>query len=717
MKKHMLAGLFFVFTFSFSQEDSASALGSATPETSVEERIVAPSNEQLHTTTEEDKRMVMEQLHICKNSLNKIINHGSMKVYEHEIDLLLNNLRIKEVSDLGLYEIQDLRQEMISKLSDLQLNEEERQLLKQVNSMERDAMKWNALSNALNPTLLMVGGGSPQQMIGQLVFNVGISAVRSAVEYKSAGAEQNIRELKERFAIRKKDLQAFKELRTKVYKTENDIFNNHGKTLKLAEEDRTTESDEEEFEKIISLEDPYQRITNMENGGFSEQFNRFKDYYYYLGMAYLDNQKSADSAKALELLSQFVEKTKETPLFRGDEKLGAAALVLLANEKNEEKRKNLIGIVKKHLRHNGIALIQCAQAYFELAKINPMHEKKGLEILIDLIGDIFVSDNKELAFRLLIDRMNSVVKFGLEDRFYRLVKGAEGLDFSTYINYLWKFKTSMLNKNVDFVSMEIPQEGSCNKWEWSCQNFHYDIKIGLNKNFKFNLDETLMYTEMYNHDKGFLNVTQYKVHHKKAFTLKELRESKAKDFFEINPEAIYYFVRPVIIDSLYTMIDSLKQADIEDCGIFNSKPGNPKFGSCEAHKDDLVKFWKKYKDEKPYLEASYIERDSKLKSFQERNDFFAQDDSKKINFTGDNLAYNPYMIKNVFSSDVKPRVLMFIKFVFPEINSVFPELDSESKNKKIIMTYVKYIGKKPVLYSVEDYKKIYFVESKKFVAK
>jgi len=712
MKKLILFSLFFAVILSFAQEDAASALDSASSEKSVEELVVAPNKEQLHTTTEEDKRMVMEQLHICKNSLNKIINHGSMKVYEHEIDLLLNNLRIKEVSDLGLYEIQDLRQEMISKLSDLQLNEEERQLLKQVSSMERDAMKWNALSNALNPTLLMVGGGSPQQMIGQLVFNVGITAVRSAVEYKSAGAEQDIRELKERFAIRKKDLQAFKNLRTKVYKTENDIFNNHGKILKLAEEDRTTESDEEEFEKIISLEDPYQRITNMENGGFKELFSRFKDYDYYLGMAYLDNQKSADSAKALELLSQYVEKTREIPLFREDEKLGAAALVLLANEKNEEKRIDLIEIVKKHLRHNGIALIQCAQAYFELTKINPMYEKKGLEILIDLIGDIFVSDNKELAFRLLIDRMKSVVKFGLEDRFYRLVKGAEGLDFSTYINYLWKYKTSVLNKNVDFVSMGIPQEGSCNKWEWSCQNFHYDIKIDLNKNFKFNLDETLMYTEMYNHENGFLNVTQYKINQKNSFTLKELRESKAEDFFEINPEAIYYFVRPVIIDSLYTMIDSLKQADIESCDIFNQK-----IGTCSAHTEDLVKFWKKYKDKKPYLEASYIEGNSKLRSFQERNDFFAQDDSKKINFTGDKLAYNPYMIKNVFSSDAKPRVLMFIKFVFPEINSVFPELDSESKNKKIIMTYVKYIGKKPVLYSIEDYKKIYFVESKKFVAK
>ena len=221
-----------------------------------------------------------------------------------------------------------------------------------------------------------------------------------------------------------------------------------------------------------------------------------------------------------------------------------------------------------------------------------------------------------------------------------------------------------------------------------------------------------MYTEMYNHENGFLNVTQYKINQKNSFTLKELRESKAEDFFEINPEAIYYFVRPVIIDSLYTMIDSLKQADIESCDIFNQK-----IGTCSAHTEDLVKFWKKYKDKKPYLEASYIEGNSKLRSFQKRNDFFAQDDSKKINFTGDKLAYNPYMIKNVFSSDAKPRVLMFIKFVFPEINSVFPELDSESKNKKIIMTYVKYIGKKPVLYSIEDYKKIYFVESKKFVAK
>lgn len=664
-----------------------------------------PEDASISSTSDKDKQMLIEQLHICKSSLTKIIHHSSMEVYNHEVDQLLNNLRIKEISDLGYIEVQNFREDLLDELNKLQLNEEERDLMKKVNEMERDAMKWDAFSNALNPTLLMVGGGSPQQMISQLAFNIGVTAVRSMVEYKSAGSAQDINELKERFEIRKRDLESFKKLRVDAMKLEHKLYNRFGKDLKLAEFDRTTEEDEDNFVKTISLPNAYSRIANMENDHFKHLFGKFVDYDYYLGMAYLDNQTAKDSAKAFKILNHFVDKAVKTPLYRKDEKLGSAALVLMPQDRSK-KVVNLIKIVEANLPTNGAALVQCAATYFELAeKIHPEYEKEGLKILMRVVNDVSVSDNKNLAFLLLVNRYESVKKFGLENKFYNTVKGTENLDFTPYINYLWHYKVETLKNERDFITIKPSEKGFCKKMlRWNCDDFYFDITLELSKNFRFNLNEVQMYTEMYNHKSGNLNVTQYKIEEKNLFSLRELRESKAEDFFESNPDAIYFFVKTVVPDSLYTVNESLKESEIKDCSIFQHK------FECEEDGDDLVKFWKKYKELKPYMEANYIDMTNDPIDFQDYGEGFSMDLTKKIIFTGDSLSYNPYMIRSIFSEKAEKRVKMFIKFAFPNLK------DPDGLDK-IILTYVKYVGFDPELFSVEDGQKIYFLKDNKIINK
>jgi hypothetical protein len=693
MKKNILFLVLFSVVFVFAQGDVESKIEEGASVTSASDK---------------DKQMLIEQLHICKSSLTKIIHHSSMEVYNHEIDLLLNNLRIKEISALGLYEVQDFREDLLDELKKLQLNEEERDLMKKINAMERDAMKWNALSNALSPTLLMVGVGSPQKMLAQLAFNVGVTAVRSMVEYKSAGNAQSINELKQRFEIRKRDLESVGRLRQKAMDVEYKLFSRFGKDLKLAEFDRTVEEDEENFVKVISLPDAYSRIANMENEHFKSLFGKFADYDYYLGMAYLDNRTAKDSAEAFKILNRFVEKAKETPLFRKDEKLGSAALVLMTQERSK-KVVNLIKIVEDNLPTNGAALVQCAATYFELAEKYPEYEKDGLKILLRVVNDVSISDNKNLAFLLVVNRYESVKKFGLESKFYNTVKGTGGLDFTPYINYLWHYKVETIKKEQKFLTIKSSAEGSCKKkfrnYLKGCEDFYFDLKLELSEKFSFNLDEVQMYTEMYNHNSGNLNVTQYKIEKKNLFTLKELRESKAKEFFEANPEAIYFFVNTVVLDSLYSVKESLKEMDIRNCDIFRNQ-----IDGCSDYVENLVKFWKEYKDKKPYMAATYIDKENYLIDFAYYSDFFSQDWDKKIVFTGDSLTYNPYMIKNIFSENAKKRVKMFFKIVFPNLKD--PE-----ETDKIILTYVKYVGHEPELFSIEDGLKIYFVDDGRIVEK
>lgn len=68
------------------------------------------------------------------------------------------------------------------------------------------------------------------------------------------------------------------------------------------------------------------------------------------------------------------------------------------------------------------------------------------------------------------------------------------------------------------------------------------------------------------------------------------------------------------------------------------------------------------------------------------------------------------MIKNIFSENAKKRVKMFFKIVFPNLKD--PE-----ETDKIILTYVKYVGHEPELFSIEDGLKIYFVDDGRIVEK
>lgn len=110
----------------------------------------------IYLSAQPDKDMVIAQMNYCITTLTNIIHNKSMAVLEHESDQLLNNLTMEQI--IGLYEINDFRIELLDAVSRFEITEEERALLRRLQSIKRDNMKWTALSNALNPTMLLTGG-------------------------------------------------------------------------------------------------------------------------------------------------------------------------------------------------------------------------------------------------------------------------------------------------------------------------------------------------------------------------------------------------------------------------------------------------------------------------------------------------------------------------------------------------------------------------------
>lgn len=253
---------------------------------------------------------VIAQMNYCINSLTKIINNKSMIVLEHESDQILNNLTMEHIS--GLHDIRDFRIELLDAISNFQITEEERRLLRRVQSIQRDNMKWTAISNALNPTMLLAGNAGPG-MGYQLAFQALIVTARTAVEYKSMQGEQNIEELRAMWELRKEDLKKINDSRKEALRLVYNLYTKYN----LNEYDRLTESTAEQFSDFISENDAAKRIRLLEQN--KNLYGKMADYYYHLGMAYID---AGDYKNARDNFIVYENIYNKVPLLRYDEKSG-----------------------------------------------------------------------------------------------------------------------------------------------------------------------------------------------------------------------------------------------------------------------------------------------------------------------------------------------------------------------------------------------------------
>lgn len=128
-----------------------------------------------------NKENVINQMNYCINSLTNIIHNKSMPVLDHESDQLVNNLTMEQI--IGLYEINNFRTDLMDAIGRFGITEEERKIMRRIQSIKRDNMKWSALSNALNPTMLLTGNGPG--FGPQMAFQTLLTAARSVVEYKT----------------------------------------------------------------------------------------------------------------------------------------------------------------------------------------------------------------------------------------------------------------------------------------------------------------------------------------------------------------------------------------------------------------------------------------------------------------------------------------------------------------------------------------------------
>lgn len=304
-----------------------------------------------------NNELVVSQMNTCINILTNINNNKSLAVLDHESDQLLNNLTMQQI--VGLPEIKDWRVDLVDAITKLEITQEERNLLNRISSIQQNSLKWQAFNNALNNTMLVTGGGNTGIQLG---FQALLTGARTAVEYKTTQNDMQVAQLQAMWELRKEDIKTILELRKRAF----DITYSLYKKYNLKESDRLTEQTAQQFNQIISGANPAKMVRQLTDN--YAKFSHLADYYYYLGMGYIDTK---NIRQGLLNLNKYESLYKKAPIYRINEKLGIISLTRLAYIRNlkPEQIEREIKSIRENLPSNAMAVVQCAFAYARLMNI------------------------------------------------------------------------------------------------------------------------------------------------------------------------------------------------------------------------------------------------------------------------------------------------------------------------------------------------------------
>lgn len=615
-----------------------------------------------YASAQSEKDMVIAQMNYCITTLTNIVHNKSMTVLEHESDQLLNNLTMEQI--IGLYEINDFRIELLDAVSRFEITEEERALLRRLQSIKRDNMKWAAISNALNPTMLLTGNAGPG-MGYQLAFQTLLTTARSAVEYKTMQGEQNIEELRAMWDLRKEDLNTINDVRKTALSIVFSLYNKYH----LSENDRLTEATANLFSNYISDPDAAKRVRLLED--HRKTYEQIAEYYYHLGMGYVD---LGQYDKAKPNFVAYLNMYKKAPILRYDEKRGCIALTRLSYEKNlsNKEKEQLINIALQNLPSNSAAVLQCAMVYLYELK----DEKKGFDLIRMGIDDPNASDHNLLfmAAAKLLPMMAKypVLNMNIQASFSK----NSGINFDSYITFLINAKENAWENISKIISFN---DVSYRKWYhlWIGTHLNDELHIILPERISYNVGDISIYIE--NHKAKKVTIQQLRTAFTEGVTLDEIEDI---DCFKANKDLKYLYFETLIPDKVFMLkknidYEKIRKEEWPRMSEFSFSDDNDDINdNTEEIKENIEEIIDFCKSHAP---KSY---DTNLECEEWGNDYINKGESNgaKIKFSGDSLRYRPYHSTK--------QEGYYLRIVFANGINLMYKYDSDDKDLK------------PYLYSV-----------------
>lgn len=518
------------------------------------------------------KELVIAQMNYCTNALSNIVHNKSNAVLAYESDQLINNLTMEQAC--GIEEIKEYRTALLDAISKFQITAEERQLMNRIQSIKKDNLKWQALSNALNPTMLVTGGGK----VGiQLAFQATLAAARTAVEYKTASNELEIEALQAMWELRKQDLDGIRECRNKSMKLIFDLFQSHG----LQEYNRLTEETAQNLLKYISEPNPQRRIRVLKEN--QKYYSKYAPYYYYLGMAYVDNN---EYNKAKPILQKYLDMYNSTPIFRHDNMSGCIALTTLTYEKNltKEKKIELINTARHNLPHNSAAHLQCALVYI----YDLMEEVKGLEIIQSAIDDPYASD-REILYLAIANLATMLNKYPLlQSQIENCMAEEPIIHLDTYLLYCINKQSNAWEDINEILHFE---DVASRKIETAFirKDFNKDLSINIPKHFVMNDGACRVVLGQYIKD-NFIT-KQFVLYNDNYITLEEIEKV---DCFKRIKELKYLYLEEISKENQIYVLRDGNVASIENGTWHRQDEYKTNAKISDADIKDIASFYKKH---------------------------------------------------------------------------------------------------------------------------
>lgn len=542
--------------------------------------------------TTPNKDVVIEQMNYCINSLTTISQNKSVEVLDHELDQLLNNLTMEQMA--GLPEVAEFRKQLLQSLNSVSVTQQEKEVVRRMHDNTLGRHMWKAASSVIDH---------------KVVTAVLLSIARTTVDYQLTGVQQDQEELKALWELKKAQLNEVTTLRKEALELVFTLY----QRFQLDEHDRLTEASALLFNQIVNERDNGKRIRLLRDN--YTQFCNVSDYYYYLGMAYID---ADDYEQARPQLEQYEARCNRAPIFRYNEKLGCVHLARLIFEKklSDTEKLQLVENVQHNLPNNGAALIQCAMILMNDLK----QEKHAIDLLRSGVDNPHVSDRDAIVLTLaqLMSRIKTMPE--MEQQVKDAVYKCNDLTLNSHIAFVVNDHQPNIWETLPaFIQID---DAFHRPWYFFGKSFNGEFRLLLPANFSLDRQQLAVYWER--NEGQHLYITEGEPRLSMTIERKEVFDEV--ECFQKDPSMMYLFLSSVDGNDLLQVKPNLDYDAIQ-------KKEMPGLKELSLDDDDLAKiiaFCKKHEPERGCTVLT-VKGGSTSGSFE--ND--------SISFEGDTLRYTP----------------------------------------------------------------------------
>lgn len=539
-----------------------------------------------------NKEVVIEQMNYCINSLTNISQNKSLDMLDHEQDQLLNNLTMEQMA--GLQEVAEFRKQLLQSLNSVSMTQQEKEVVRRMRNNTLGRHIWKTAADFINRPAVT----------GAL-----LSIARTTVDYQLVGYGQGQEELKALWELKKVQMNEVTTLRKEALELVFRLY----QRFQLDERDRLTEASALLFNQIVNEPDNNKRIRLLRDN--FTQFKNLSDYYYFLGMAYIDVN---DYVHARPQLEQYEARCKRAPIFRYNEKLGCVYLARLIFEQklNNAEKQRLVDEVLHNLPNNGAALIQCAMVLLNDLK----QEERAIDLLRSGVDNSQVTDRDAIVLTLaqLMPRIKAMP--AMEQQVKDAVYKCDDLTLNSYIAFVVNdHQPNIWEALPAFIQID---DAFHRPWYFFGKHFNGEFRMLLPANFSLDRQQLAVYWER--NEGQHLYITEGEP--SLSMTIEREEVFDEVDCFQKDPSMMYLFLSSVDGKDLLQVKPHLDYDAIQK----NELPGMKELSLSDADIASIIEFCKKHEPEKGCTVLN-VRKGGAQGSFE--ND--------SISFEGDTLRYTP----------------------------------------------------------------------------